>query len=148
MTNKNEFKMYVSSPVEDSMCYDSGEVICSYGTEEQFIQVVVRGDVRVYYKDGCYRHFTDMPEELQKKFLDGTAYVEPDKVITDNNNWHEVEYFNNGEYVDGDVLDLGTPITKEELETTCKEVLQEYIQWEAERELQTSMPTVQVEDKR
>ena len=116
-----------SDKVLDSMCYDSGEVICSYGTEDNYVQIVVRGFVKVFYKDETYRHFSDMPEDLQKLFLEG-KYDKLAKVAeTWENNWHEVEYIEDGVYHDGDVAEFGTPATKEEMEGICKEYLEWYI---------------------
>jgi hypothetical protein len=115
-----------SDKVLDSMCYDSGEVICSYGTEDNYIQIVVRGFVKVFYKDGDYRHFSDMPEDLQKLFLEGKYYKLAEVAETWENNWHEVEYIKDGVYEDGDVAEFGTPATKEEMEGICKEYLEYY----------------------
>lgn len=123
MAQKDEFYMNIDSDMEDSMCYDSGTQICSYGTDNEYIQIVVRGYVKVFYKDDVYRHFTDMPEELQKLFL--TRNYKKLDMVADigENNWHEYEYIKNGVYVDGDVFDLGTPATKEQLEKECKKLL-------------------------
>ena len=63
---KNKFINYLdSNKLLDSMCYDSGTSICCYGNPDDYVQVTVRGYVKVYYKDDCYRHFSEMPEELQ-----------------------------------------------------------------------------------
>lgn len=125
MHNKNTFHMD-DDKMLDSMCYDSGTIICSYGTEEEYVQVVVRGYVKVFYKDGVYKYFTNMPEELQQLFLRGDYEKIAQETDIAENNWHDVEYIKDGVYMDGTLLDLGTPATKEELEKACKELFEFY----------------------
>lgn len=110
----------------DSMAYDSGEIICSYGNDNEYIQIAIRGKVKVVYKDSVYRYFTNMPEELQDLFIKGN-YDKIDQVVDIlNNNWPEYEYIKDGVYVDGDVFEVATPVSKEDLEKECKILLDWY----------------------
>lgn len=109
----------------DSMAYDSGEIICSYGDDKEYVQIAIRGDVKVYYKDEIYKYFTNMPEELQEMFKKG-QYKKLDRVAhIMNNNWPEWEYYKDGYYVCGDVFDADTPTSKEVLKNECKILLKE-----------------------
>ena len=73
--NKNKFKWYLDEDqAQDSMCYDSGTQICSYGTEDNYVNVVIRGYVNVDYKNERYWHASEMPDELIKMFRNGEAY--------------------------------------------------------------------------
>lgn len=114
--------------VLDSMCYDGGTMVCNYGTDDDFVQVTVDGEVRVIYKDAIYKYFSNMPEELQNKFKEGQWPDWEEAQIWDNN-WLEISYIRNGDYVGGDVFDIATPATREEVEKACKEVLQEWREW-------------------
>ena len=75
----------------DSMCFDSGTDICHYEDGDDTIDIEVRGHVKVDYNGETYRHYSDMPDELQKMFADGSAY-DNDNVVIDENNWYEVFY--------------------------------------------------------
>ena len=129
----NEFEWYLDeNEAQDSMCYDSGTQICSYGTEDNYVQVIIRGYVTVYYKDERYSHASEMPDELVRMFRTGKAYKHPYEVTINENNWYEIEWIKDGECVHGDVFEIGTPATKKELEECCKECLD---LWEREEEM-------------
>ena len=103
----------------DSMCLNSGTYICHYEDGDDTIDIDVRGHVTVGFKEEeTYRHFTDMPEELQELFLTGKAY-EDDRVVIEENNWYEV-FFNWDE--DYDVAEV-EGYTPKELEEYCKECM-------------------------
>ena len=123
---KNTFKMNVQGNMQDSMCYDSDTLICSYGTDNTYVAIAVRGCVKVYYKDECYYHFSEMPEELQDMFLKGTAY-KTGEVTTEENNWHELECIRDGVYIGGDVFDMPTPATPKQLKAELKKELGSFI---------------------
>lgn len=134
--NINTFEWYLDEDkAQDSMCYDSGTQICSYGNKDSHVNIVIRGYVTVDYKDERYRHASEMPDELIKMFRNGKAYKHPDQIFILENNWYEVDWIKNGECVDGDVFEIGTPVSKKELEKCCKEILQEYKDWEEHRGL-------------
>ena len=48
--------------------------------------------------------------------------------VTDilENNWHEIEYFRKGNYMWGDVFEIGTPMTMKQLKNECKACLEWY----------------------
>lgn len=123
----NEFEWYLDeNEAQDSMCYDSGTQICSYGTEDNYVNVVIRGYVNVDYKDDRYWHASEMPDELIQMFRDGEAYNWENKenpVFINENNWYEIEWIKNGDCIHADVFEIGTPATKKELEEGCKETL-------------------------
>lgn len=88
------FESYVDmTGINNSMELDSGiEVARHTRTTPKGILVAtleIRGDVRVYYKDGTYRCASQMPEELLAMFHDWKPeYSESVNVV--NNNWPEV----------------------------------------------------------
>ena len=102
----------------DSMCLNSGTHICHYEDGKDTIDIDVRGYVTVWFEEERYRHFTDMPKELQELFITGKAY-EDDRVVIDENNWYEV-FFNWDE--DYDVAEI-EGYTPQELEDYCKECM-------------------------
>ena len=87
----------------DSMCFDSGLVALKAelidGDNQYNISVIAEGDVRVFYKDNCYRCASQMPDELLDKFESGAINDDPD-YYCDMNNWWEVEVYKNGDYID------------------------------------------------
>ena len=110
------FKMNVElNKLPDSMCFDSGTNICHYENGNDTIGIDVRGYVTVYFEDEIYRHFSDMPKELQELFKNGKAY-EDERVVINENNWYEV-FFNLNE--DYDVAEI-EECTPKELEDYCK----------------------------
>ena len=113
------FKMNVElNKLPDSMCFDSGINICHYEDRNDTIDIDVRGYVTVCYKNKIYRHFSDMPKELQDLFKNGKAY-EDEEVIINENNWYEV-FFNWDEDYDVAEIEAYTP---KELEDYCKECM-------------------------
>lgn len=113
------FKMYINSKtLPDSMCLDSGETICSYTSGEDKVEIEVRGCVTVDFNGERYRHYSDMPKELQELFKSGTAY-DDDRVCILENNWYEV-FFNGDE--DYDVAEI-EGVDTSELECYCKECM-------------------------
>lgn len=113
------FEMCVSiDKLPDSMCYDSSTTICTYTNGSDRIDIEVRGYVTVWYNGQVYRHYSDMPKELQKLFITGEAYSN-DQVDIQENNWYEV-FFNYDEHYDIVDIDGYTPT---ELEQCCKEYL-------------------------
>lgn len=102
----------------DSMCLNSNTHICHYEDGIDTIDIDVRGYVTVNFKGETYRHFTDMPKELQELFLTGMAY-ENDDVEIHENNWYEV-FFNCDQ--DYDVAEI-EGYTPKELEEYCKECM-------------------------
>ena len=113
------FEMNVElNKLPDSMCFDSGTNICHYENGNDTIDIDVRGYVTVCFKDETYRHFTDMPKELQDLFITGKAY-EDERVEINENNWYEV-FFNWDQ--DYDVAEI-EGYTPSELEDYCKECM-------------------------
>ena len=113
------FEMNVElNKLPDSMCFDSEINICHYEDGNDTIDIDVRGCVTVCYKDEIYRHFSDMPKELQDLFKNGKAY-EDEEVVISENNWYEV-FFNL--YEDYDVAEI-EGYTPKELEDYCKECI-------------------------
>ena len=119
MEDKRMFKMNVElEKLPDSMCFNSGTQICHYEDGKDTIDIDVRGYVTVDFKGETYRHFTDMPEELQDLFLTGKAY-EDDCVVISENNWYEI-FFNWD--IDYDVAEV-EGYTPTELEKYCEECM-------------------------
>ena len=113
------FEMNVElDKLPDSMCFDSGINICHYEDGNDTIDIDVRGYVTVYFNDEEYRHFTDMPKELQEMFVTGKAY-EDSRVVISENNWYEI-FFNYDE--DYDIAEV-EGYTPEELEDYCKDCM-------------------------
>lgn len=118
------FKMFVDlnefsdGKLPDSMCYDSNTNICHYEDGNDTVDIDVRGYVTVVFNDDVYSHFSDMPEELQNLFINGTAY-DDDRVVINENNWYEV-FFNDD--TDYDVAEI-EKYTEKELEEYCKECM-------------------------
>ena len=103
-------KFIKTEKLPDSMCLDSGTMICHYEDGIDTIDVEVRGYVNVDYKGETYRHHSDMPKELQEMFADGSAYFD-DNIFINESNWYEVSFNFDEEYdvaeIDGmDVADL------------------------------------------
>ena len=113
------FEMFVKlDKVPDSMCFDSYTHICHYEDGDDTIDIVVNGYVTVYFEDEKYRHFTDMPNELQELFINGKV-GEDNRVLVDENNWYEV-FFNHDEKYDVAEIE---GCTSKELEDYCKECM-------------------------
>lgn len=91
---EDTFQSYVDmTDINNSMELDSGiEVARLTRTTQKGVLVAtleIRGDVRVYYKDGTYRCASQMPEELLAMLHDWKPeYSESVNVV--NNNWPEV----------------------------------------------------------
>ena len=103
----------------DSMCLDSGELICSYINGDDKVEIEVRGYVTVDFDGERYRHYSDMPKELQDLFKNGKAY-DDDRVCILENNWYEV-FFNWDEAYE--VAEEVTGYNTNELEEYCKECM-------------------------
>lgn len=96
----------------DSMLYDSGISIACVTLEkdgyEGTFDLTTQGSVKVFVGDNCYKHASQMPEEVLQQFRDGTFYSNDDN-YTDENNWWEVVYEikepNGITYSDGFVLE-------------------------------------------
>lgn len=113
------FEMNVNLKViPDSMCMDSGELICTYKDENDTIEIETRGYVTVDFNEERYRHYSDMPSELQELFDSGEAY-DDDRVLITENNWYEVFLNYDEEY---DVAEI-EGYTVEELENYCKDCM-------------------------
>ena len=113
------FKMNVElNKLPDSMCFDSGINICHYEDGNDAIDIDVRGHVNVGFEGETYRHFSDMPTELQDLFITGKAY-EDDRVVIEENNWYEVFFNWDRDY---DVAEV-EGYTPKELEEYCKECM-------------------------
>jgi len=95
--------------IGDSMTVDSGYEFLSATLrdkdgQEYKITIKAQGDVRVDYKGERFRYFTDMPDELQRIFLNGSSRYHPDVTIH-NNNWWEVFMYKGDVLVDSFVFD-------------------------------------------
>lgn len=113
------FEMNVDLKVlPDSMCMDSGELICTYKDGNDTIEIETRGYVTVDFNEERYRHYSDMPSELQELFDSGEAY-DDDRVLITENNWYEVFLNYDEEY---DVAEI-EGYTIEELENYCKDCM-------------------------
>lgn len=113
------FEMNVElNKLPDSMCLNSGTNICHYEDGNDTIDIDVRGYVTVDFEGATYRHYTDMPTELQELFANGKAY-EDDRVVISENNWYEV-FFNWDEDYDVAEVEGYTPM---ELEDYCKKCM-------------------------
>ena len=114
------FEMYTDLKIlPDSMCLDSGEVICSYTDGNDKVEIEVRGYVTVDFNGERYRRYSDMPKELQELFKNGKAY-DDDRVYILENNWYEV-FFNGDE--DYDVAEAVEGCSANGLEEYCKECM-------------------------
>ena len=102
----------------DSMCFDSGTHICHYENGNNTIDIDVRGYVTVDFCGERYKHYSDMPKELQKLFNSGKAY-EDERVVINENNWYEI-FFNYDE--DYDIAEIEN-YTEKELKDYCEECL-------------------------
>ena len=114
------FELFIDNKgiLPDSMCFDSGTTICRYKEGDDVVEVEVRGYVTVDFNGEEYRHYSDMPKELQELFENGRAYNDERVLITENN-WYEV-FFNWDE--DYDVAEIeGTEVV--ELTQYCKECM-------------------------
>lgn len=103
----------------DSMCFDSCTDICHYEDGDDTIDIVVRGYVNVEYNGETYRHYSDMPKELQNMFSDGSAYNN-DNVIINENNWYEVFYNWDEQYAVAEIDGEDTA----NLEEYCKDCME------------------------
>ena len=114
------FKMHTDlKTLPDSMCLDSGEIICYYTEGNDKVEIEVRGYVTVDFNEERYRHYSDMPKELQELFQNGKAY-EDERVCILENNWYEV-FFNWDE--DYDVAEAIEGYDATQLEEYCKECM-------------------------
>lgn len=115
-----KFEKFIDAEkLPDSMCLDSGTSICRYEDNGDTVEIEVRGYVKVEFKGYYYRHFSDMPLELQNMFKDGSAYYNPN-VIVHEGNWYEV-FFNNDEQYDVAEID-GEEVAN--LEDYCKDCME------------------------
>lgn len=105
--------------LQDSMCFNSNTSICEYQDGTDKVEIEVRGYVTVDFDGDRYRHFSDMPKELQDLFSNGKAYHD-DRVVINENNWYEV-FFNYSQDYDVAEIEGYTPA---ELEEYCKECME------------------------
>lgn len=103
----------------DSMCLNSNTHICEYHDGNDKVEIEVRGYVTVDFNGERFKHFSDMPKELQDLFSNGKAYHD-DRVVINENNWYEI-FFNDNEDYDVAEIEGYTPA---ELEEYCKECME------------------------
>lgn len=115
--------------INDSMECSSGVELAYYQEDGYAVTLEVHGDVKVDYKGDRYYDAADFPEELLKKFHDGTWGDDPDINAIDNN-WFEVFFWEveNGKLRDmgwSDVVDIDFD-SEEDARSFLKDTLQQY----------------------
>lgn len=98
---KTEFILFEDlTGINDSMMLDSESCIAVLVTPEgKEATLEVRGEVRVTTHDengeiiGTYRSYSEMPDDLKAKIVDG-SYLEDESIYVGNNNWFEFFYDN------------------------------------------------------
>ena len=96
----------------DSMGFDSGETIATFTDKKngKKYTLLVAGEVQVEYHDMTFRHASDMPEELRKKFLNDWKGIreleEKREVYIGANNWFA--FFADDEPNEDVVFDIDT----------------------------------------
>lgn len=122
---ENKFELFEDlRECYDSMLFDSGTQIATYGTPDNYVSLEVMGDVKVDYNGNRYRYATEMPEELLEKFK--VDYWNDEDIEIIDNNWFEYIHVLNGiriiqeESVTFD--DALYQYTEEDLEEALREV--------------------------
>lgn len=104
----NTPKLKIEIPLEnctDSMTMDSGTVIATYGTKNDYVKIDVCGDIDVTDENTGinYRWPSRMPPEILEQFENGTAY-ENEKLRIDSNNWFAYVHVKDGITDDNDFV--------------------------------------------
>ena len=116
----NNFKMNIENiTIPDSMCFDSGTIICEYVKDDDKVEIEVRGYVTVYFNNERYRHFSDMPKELQELFKSSEAYND-ERVQIEESNWYEIFLNYDEECYVAEIEGMSS----EELKSYCKEFIE------------------------
>ena len=105
----------------DSMLFDSGTQIATYGTPDDHVSLDVWGEVRVSYDGETFRRASDMPQELLDKFKGD--YWDDDEIYIGDNNWFSVIHVVDGEAQPDDVVVDGRWKSEDELVKELKELL-------------------------
>lgn len=101
--NKTEFTVYEDIFNKDSMLFDSETLVATVKTPENYIcSLEVVGEVKVCYQDEIYKSFSQMPEKLKEKFVDGSVWQD-ENIVIDNNNWFEIKYAGDGAVLECEV---------------------------------------------
>lgn len=109
---------FIDKNLPDSMCLDSGINICQYEEDGNTVEITVRGYVTVDFNGNRYKHYSDMPKELQELFQNGKAH-DDERVEINECNWYEV-FFNWDE--DYDIAEV-EGYNASALEEYCKECM-------------------------
>jgi len=97
-------------PYTDSLLFDSGELIAkakfSYkGNDSFYVNLMICGDVSVYYKDEHYKYPSDFPDEL-RELIKNKPDEYYDKVEIRYNNWFEYLWDGDGEVEECDLCKM------------------------------------------
>lgn len=80
----------------DSMLFDSNTVIATMECEDEnqkvFIELMVRGEVRVIHKGNTYISPCDFPAELKEKIKNNPGWWSDEDTYIDFSNWLEYMY--------------------------------------------------------
>lgn len=112
------------SDCKDSLLFDSGEQIATYGTKDTYVSLEVYGEVKVIYKNQVYHSACEMPPELLEIFKSGD-YGDDSNVEVLDNNWFDYVYVKNGQPQSNDYVcesDISSML-ESELETEMAEYL-------------------------
>lgn len=111
----------------DSMGFDSGETIATFTDKKNGKKYIllVDGEVQVEYHDMTFRHASDMPEELRKKFLNDWKGIreleEKGEIYIGANNWFT--FFADDEPNEDVVFDIDTTDDYNSVIDTVKDIL-------------------------
>lgn len=123
---KQRIKFEVYKPLKeciDSMLFDRGVRIATYGTDDNYVAIDVSGDVYVEYNGDCYHSASEMPSELIKLFKTGKAY-ETNEVYIGYYNWFDYVHVLNGCIMPDDTVcesDI-SKMTKEDLKAEMQDM--------------------------
>ena len=107
----------------DSMLFDSGTQIATYGTDDDYVSLEVCGEVRVFHKNSRYGSASEMPNELLA-ILAGD-YWENNEVEVVDNNWFDYVHILEGKVQHNDLVcktDL-SKLSPNDLKQEMEEVL-------------------------
>lgn len=108
ITDINTPKLKINIPLKkctNSMTINSGTVIATYGTKNDYVKIDVYGDIDVTDENTGinYRLPSRMPPEILEQFENGTAYKN-EKLRIDSNNWFAYAHVKDGITDDNDFV--------------------------------------------
>lgn len=130
MAQWGELKLHqILEDCKDSLLFDDGTLIAEIASLDNRYRagIFVRGCVRIYYKGERYDWPSKFPTEIIEAIRNNTLNnLEEFDII--NNNWYEIEVYDNVGYIDGDCWEASLDdYTVEKLRNEMTQYLDEVV---------------------